>query len=147
MPALKFKTVDKNIRDQFTVPEGYEARVLYALGDPLSGGLAEWNENQIPSGASFLRRSGECHDGMTYFGMTNSRYDANQSATGLLVMNHEYVDDKTVLHPVINTIKDAVRSEDEALREINCHGVSIIEVHKNNMTQLLSLGAGSEAYC
>lgn len=141
--VLKFKTVDKNIRDQFTVPEGYEARVLFALGDPISEGLGEWNENQIPSGASFIRRSGECHDGMTYFGMSNSRYDANQSATGLLVMNHEYVDDKTVLHPTVNTINAAVRSEDEALREINCHGVSIIEVHKNNMTQLLSLNQAS----
>lgn len=141
--SLKFKTVDKNIRDQFTVPEGYEARVLYALGDPISEGLSEWNESQIPTGASFLRRSGECHDGMTYFGMTNSRFDANQSATGLLVMNHEYVDDKTVLHPVINTIGDAVRSEDEALREINCHGVSIIEVHKNNMTQLMNINKSS----
>lgn len=141
--SLKFKTVDKNKRDQFTVPEGYEARVLYALGDPISEGLTEWNENQIPSGASFLRRSGECHDGMSFFGMSNSRFDAKQSATGLLVMNHEYVDDKTVLHPAVNTIKAPIRSEDEALREINCHGVSIIEIHKNNMTQLLSLNKGS----
>ena len=141
--SLQFKTVDKNVLDQVTVPEGYEARVLYALGDPISDGLAEWDENNIPSGASFVRRSGECHDGMTFFGMTNSRFDANQSDSGLLVMNHEYVDDKEILHPAINTINAAVRSEDEALREINCHGVSIIELKKESQTQLVGINKAS----
>ena len=60
-----------------------------------------WSENNIPTGASFVRRSGECHDGMTFFGMTNSRFDVNQSDSGLLVMNHEYVDDKKILHPAV----------------------------------------------
>lgn len=35
-----------------------------------------------------------------------------------------------ILHPAVNTINAAVRSEDEALREINCHGVSVIELKK-----------------
>ena len=99
--SLKFKAVNKNVLDQVSVPEGYEARVLYALGDPISDGLTEWDENNIPTGASFVRRSGECHDGMTFFGMTNSRFDVNQSDSGLLVMNHEYVDDKKILHPAV----------------------------------------------
>lgn len=141
--SLKFKAVSKNTLDQVTVPEDYEARVLYALGDPLSEGLTEWDENNIPSGASFIRRSGECHDGMTFFGMSNSRFDAKQSSSGLLVMNHEYVDDKKILHPLINTINDAERSEDEALREINCHGVSVIELKKDNQTQLVNINKAS----
>lgn len=141
--SLQFKTVNKNVLDQVTVPEGYEARVLYALGDPISDGLTEWDENNIPTGASFVRRSGECHDGMTFFGMTNSRFDANQSDSGLLVMNHEYVDDKKILHPAINTINAVVRSEDEALREINCHGVSVIELKKDSKTQLVGINKAS----
>lgn len=141
--ALKFKVVNKNILDQVTVPEGYEARVLYALGDPISEGLSEWDENNIPTGASFVRRSGECHDGMTFFGMTNSRFDAGQSNSGLLVMNHEYIDDKKILHPTVNTINAAVRSEDEALREINCHGVSILELKKDSKTQLVGINKAS----
>ncbi|MDH0835466.1 PhoX family phosphatase [Acinetobacter johnsonii] len=141
--SLKFKAVNKNVLDQVSVPEGYEARVLYALGDPISDGLTEWDENNIPTGASFVRRSGECHDGMTFFGMTNSRFDANQSDSGLLVMNHEYVDDKKILHPAVNTINAAVRSEDEALREINCHGVSVIELKKDSKTQLVGINKAS----
>ena len=141
--SLKFKAVNKNVLDQVSVPEGYEARVLYALGDPISDGFTEWDENNIPTGASFVRRSGECHDGMTFFGMTNSRFDANQSDSGLLVMNHEYVDDKKILHPTVNTINAAVRSEDEALREINCHGVSVIELKKDSKTQLVGINKAS----
>ena len=44
-------------------------------------------------------RSGECHDGMTYFGMgSNSRYEEQQSNKGLLVLNHEYVDNADMIH-------------------------------------------------
>lgn len=140
---LTFKAVDKNIKNEFTVPEGYEARVIYALGDPLFEGMPEWDADNIPSGASFTMRSGECHDGMTYFGMKNSRYDQNESNVGLLVLNHEYVDNKAILHPANNTISADIRSEDEALREINCHGVSVIEVQKNPTTQQVTLNKRS----
>ena len=141
--ALGFKPVDKNVLSEFSVPEGYEARVLYALGDPLHSSLPEWDENNIPSGASFTMRSGECHDGMTYFGMSNSRYDAQQSQRGLLVMNHEYINSQRLLHPASNTIDADIRSEDEAYREINCHGVSVVEVTKDATSQLVTLNKNS----
>jgi uncharacterized protein len=35
--GLGFKPVVKTMADQVTVPEGYTARVIYALGDPLTG--------------------------------------------------------------------------------------------------------------
>jgi len=157
---LKFSPVAKNIENAFTVPDGYEARVLYALGDPIVTGISEWDGSgkgeNIPSGASFTLRSGECHDGMTFFGMKNAKYNANESATGLLVMNHEYVDDPDILHAEGHTHgfgKDdeqlksgnnlVNRTEDESLREINCHGVSIIEVTKNPNSQDVELNKSS----
>lgn len=132
--SLEFKAVNKNTLNEFTVPEGYEARVLYALGDPITSGLEEWDDSKIPTGASFTLRSGECHDGMTFFGMQNSTFNATTSDTGLLVMNHEYIDNPNILHPAGHTHglgEDNIqlttglipRVEDEALREINCHGV------------------------
>lgn len=39
--ALTFKPVEKNTLNAFTVPEGYEARVLFALGDPINTAYAE----------------------------------------------------------------------------------------------------------
>lgn len=141
--ALEFSPVAKNIKNEFTVPEGYEARVLYALGDPIAPALDEWDDSNIPLGASFTLRSGECHDGMTFFGMKNSKYSASAADTGLLVMNHEYINDQEILHPAINTIDAAVRSEDETLREINCHGVSVISIQKNPSTQSVTVDKNS----
>lgn len=158
--SLTFSPVAKNTENAFSVPEGYEARVLFALGDPIIAGMTEWNSTgdgeDIPSGASFTLRSGECHDGMTFFGMNNYRYDANTSARGLLVMNHEYVDNADLIHPIGHTHgfgKDdeqlktganlVTRIEDESLREINCHGISIIEVFKNPSNQSVTLNKSS----
>ncbi len=141
--TLKFSAVDKNIKNEFTVPEGYDARVLFALGDPIAPNMAEWNDTKIPLGASFTLRSGECHDGMTFFGMASNKFSANTSNTGLLVMNHEYINDQKILHAAINTINDEIRSEDESLREINCHGVSVIAVDKNPTTQSVTVNKDS----
>lgn len=132
---LNFSPVAKNLNDIVTVPEGYEATVLYALGDSINPAYGAWDDNNIPSGLSFEYRSGDCHDGMTFFGLNNStqRYDANVSERGLLVMNHEYVN-PTFLHPKGPTKVDGRRPEDEVIREVNAHGVSVIEIKKDKTT-------------
>ncbi len=114
-----------------TVPEGYEANVIYALGDSINPRVGDWDDNNIPSGPSFQFRSGDCHDGMHYFGLNTStnRFDETVSAQGLLVMNHEYIN-QTFLHPKGPTKVDGRRPEDEVIRETNAHGVSVIHIKK-----------------
>lgn len=141
--SLQFKAVDKNTLNAFTVPEGYEARVLYAMGDPIAASLSEWDDNNVPSGASFTKRSGDCHDGMTFFGMKNSQYDANESNEGLLVMNHEYINNANLIHPAQNTVNQAIRGEDDVIREINVHGVSIVHVIKDPNSQVVRINQSS----
>ncbi|WP_288424637.1 PhoX family phosphatase [uncultured Acinetobacter sp.] len=133
---LNFKPVAKNLNDIVTVPEGYQATVLYALGDSINPRVGAWDDNNIPSGPSFQFRSGDCHDGMHYFGLNTSsnRFDDNVSTQGLLVMNHEYIN-PTFLHPKGPTKVDNRRPEDEVLREMNAHGVSIIHIKKDATTQ------------
>ncbi|MCL9675618.1 PhoX family phosphatase [Acinetobacter sp. ACZLY 512] len=133
---LNFKPVAKNLNDIVTVPEGYQATVLYALGDSINPRVGAWDDNNIPSGPSFQFRSGDCHDGMHYFGLNTSsnRFDDNVSTQGLLVMNHEYIN-PTFLHPKGPTKVDNRRPEDEVLREMNAHGVSIIHIKKDTTTQ------------
>ena len=137
---LTFTPVAKNLNDIVTVPEGYEANVLYAMGDSINPAYAEWDDNNVPSGLSFQFRSGDCHDGMSYFGMSSStpKYDANASERGLLVMNHEYIN-QTFLHQKGATKVDGRRPEDEVIREVNAHGVSIIELKKNSTTQKVEI--------
>ncbi|KQW98715.1 phosphatase [Acinetobacter sp. Root1280] len=135
-----FNPVAKNLNDIVTVPAGYEANVLYALGDPLTQTIPDWDDNNVPSGGSFTARSGDCHDGMSYFGLNSnsSKYDAKASNRGLLVMNHEYIN-QTFLHPKGATKVNGRRPEDEVIREVNAHGVSIIELKKDATTQKVEI--------
>lgn len=137
---LTFKPVAKNLNDIVTVPEGYEANVLYAMGDSINPAYAEWDDNNVPTGLSFQFRSGDCHDGMSYFGLNGStqKYDAKAADRGLLVMNHEYIN-PTFLHPKGATKVDGRRPEDEVIREVNAHGVSIIELKKDSKTQKVEI--------
>jgi secreted PhoX family phosphatase len=135
-----FNPVAKNLNDIVTVPAGYEANVLYALGDPLMQTIPDWDDNNVPSGVSFKARSGDCHDGMSYFGLNSnsSKYDAKASNRGLLVMNHEYIN-QTFLHPKGATKVNGRRPEDEVIREVNAHGVSVIELKKDATTQKVEI--------
>ncbi|HFD2141250.1 PhoX family phosphatase [Acinetobacter baumannii] len=141
---LTFTPVAKNLNDIVTVPEGYEANVIYALGDSINPDIDEWDDNKIPSGPSFLLRSGDCHDGMHFFGLNTStdEFDGNVSAEGLLVMNHEYIN-QTFLHPKGPTKVDGRRPEDEVIRETNAHGVSIVHTKKDPITQKVVIDKSS----
>ena len=137
---LSFSPVKKNLDDWVTVPEGYKATVLYAMGDSIHPIYSDWDDNNIPNGPSFQFRSGDCHDGMSYFGLSTKtgRYDENASEHGLLVMNHEYIN-QTFLHPQGPTKVDGRRPEDEVIREVNAHGVSIVHIKKNTETQAVEI--------
>lgn len=141
---LTFTAVAKNHNDIVTVPEGYEANVIFALGDSINPNFGEWDDNNIPSGPSFQFRSGDCHDGMHYFGLNTStnRFDESASAQGLLVMNHEYIN-QTFLHPKGPTRVDGRRPEDEVIRETNAHGVSIVHIKKDAATQKVTIDKSS----
>lgn len=142
--SLTFTPVDKHTRSEFTVPDGYDFKILHAVGDPLNEYLPVWDENKIPSGVSYDRRVGDNHDGMTFFGMHPStlKYDEKESNQGLLVMNHEYLQ-RTDLHPRGRSFSAATITEDETFREMNAHGVSIIAVKKNPTTQDISVDLAS----
>lgn len=137
---LSFSPVSKNLNDIVTVPEGYQATVLYALGDSINPAYTAWDDNNIPNGPSFQFRAGDCHDGMSFFGLNTrtGRYDLTQSEHGLLVMNHEYIN-PTFLHPQGPTRVNGRRPEDEVIREVNAHGVSIIQIKKNSATQAVEV--------
>lgn len=141
---LTFTAVAKNHNDIVTVPEGYEVNVIYALGDSINPKVGDWDDNNIPSGPSFQFRSGDCHDGMHYFGLNTStnRFDESVSAEGLLVMNHEYIN-QTFLHPKGPTRVDGRRPEDEVIRETNAHGVSIVHIKKDPTTQQVTIDKSS----
>ena len=130
---LNFSPVAKSLADALTVPAGYTARVLYALGDPIVTGLPDYANNGTELGASFALRAGDHHDGMNYFGLGSDGKLARDSSTrGLICINHENIT-INLLHMNGPTISGsgatAVRTvPDEVIKEINAHGVAIFEV-------------------
>jgi secreted PhoX family phosphatase len=132
---LDFTAVGKSLADTVVVPAGYTATVLFRLGDPLAAGVAESLNNGTDPGASYASRAGDHHDGMHYFGMgAGGAYSSTASDRGLLVMNHEAIT-PAFLHVNGPTIVNGVRTvNDEVIKELNVHGVSVIEVTKAGST-------------
>ncbi|WP_298812007.1 alkaline phosphatase PhoX [uncultured Sphingomonas sp.] len=125
--SLAFTAVSKNLNDVVTVPEGYSVAVLYRLGDPIASGVGVFaNDGQD---TNFAQRAGDHHDGMSFFGLgaTASTPDAANNTRGMLVLNHENIT-QAYLHPAGPTTVGGRRPEAEAIKEIEAHGVSAIEV-------------------
>lgn len=125
--ALGFTAIPKNLLDVVTVPAGYSVNVLYRLGDPINTVTPAYANNGTDTG--FATRAGDHHDGMYFFGLGASTglRDDTSSTRGLLAMNHENIT-PAYLHVNGPTSVAGARPEAEAIKEIECHGVSVIEV-------------------
>ena len=133
---LSFTPVAKNMNDTVTVATGYTANVLYRVGDPIKLGVANYVNDGTD--ADFDSRSGDCHDGMSYFGLKsdNSGYEAANSTNGLMCINHEYIN-QNYLHTVAevaaitaNTVSNEQtnRIQSQVDKEIAAHGVAVIKI-------------------
>ena len=140
---LGFAAVAKNKLDVVTVPEGYQVSILHALGDPMTYGEESWKDNGSETAESYNRRIGDGHDGMYYFGMSDTGvYQAERSDRGLLCVNHEYVVQPYGLH-ANGITPGATRVASEVEKEIYAHGVSVVEV-KRNIGYDMSMVRGSK---
>ncbi|MDP5281229.1 DUF839 domain-containing protein [Sphingomonas sp. DG1-23] len=121
---LGFTAVAKNRLDVVSVPAGYKVQVVNRLGDPIAAGVPAFKNDGTDT--NFAQRIGDHGDALQWFGLSSAgaRDDAS-STRGLLVQNHENITQK-YLHPTGAT--GSPRSEAEAIKEIECHGVSVTEV-------------------
>jgi uncharacterized protein len=129
---LSFKPVAKSLADAVIVPEGYDAQVIYALGDPLSASTPDFKNDGTDT--DFDNRAGDHHDGMEYFGLTqDGKPSANSAIRGVLGINHEATtDEKLTSFFIHETGGTAVlpRPAAEVDKELGIHGVSMVEVRK-----------------
>lgn len=134
--TLKFEAVAHSTAYKMTVAAGYKAEMILPLGTPLNSGIEDWKDNREQSAESFEWRMGDNHDGMWFFGKNGNAYDAKASENSLLVMNHEYVN-SSELSPFgyyVTQDNDAApifqnrRLASDVRREVNCHGVSVVEL-------------------
>ncbi len=127
---LGFTPVPVSYEDTVVVPEGYKVQVLGAWGEPITGDMPAYSASN--TGAEQGMQIGQHHDGMHFFPIDGSSED------GLLVVNHEYIEPR-FLHAEkwkgqaidgsdVVYDADGMRDDDEVLKEMNAHGVSIYRV-------------------
>ncbi len=119
--------------DGVSVATGYQAQVLYKLGDPINAATAAYLNNGTETSASFDFRAGDHHDGMYFFGMgSNNKWSKGVSDKGMLCINHEAIT-PLFLHTAGPTPATGTRTvADEVQKEFRLHGVSVVEVSKVN---------------
>ncbi|HZF44806.1 MAG TPA: alkaline phosphatase PhoX, partial [Sphingomonadaceae bacterium] len=124
---LNFSAVAKNRDDIVTVPAGYKVTVMTRLGDPIAAGVDDYRNDGSDTG--FDKRIGDHGDALHFFGLSqNGRRNDNASKRGLLVQNHENLNVQ-YLHPNGPTnVASGPRPEEEAIKEIEAHGVSVTEL-------------------
>jgi secreted PhoX family phosphatase len=134
-PVIGFRPVPVDATDRVVVPEGYSVQVIIPHGTPLNGQPATRSVIEM-TGAEQLAAIGSHHDGLHFFPIEGREPDQGSSTDGLLVLNHEYVAPR-FMHaraagqaigdsriPLVNNERPA----DEALKEINAHGVSVVRI-------------------
>ncbi len=125
--VLEFEAVPKSVADALTVPPGYTARVLIAVGDPLFDDVAPYRDDG--DNPDYARRCGEWHDGMEYFGLSaNGTPDPKAADRALLAINHEWVT-PALLHPA-NPYAPP-RPAQEVDIETAAMGVTVVEIAKD----------------
>ena len=130
--TLAFAPVAKSRADAVSVPVGYTATAIYALGDPLTAATAAYRNDGTDT--DHANRAGDHHDGMEYFGLNadGSTRDASGSERGLLAMNHEATSGIDVRSYYLHANGGSVnpRPKGEADKEIAVHGLSVVEVRR-----------------
>ncbi len=127
---LGFAPVTISKSDTITVPEGYTARVLVPWGTPITGDMPAFAGTN--TGAEQGMQIGMHHDGMHFMPVEGS------ATEGYLILNHEYIEPRflhgsykgMMLETGDSVVYDAEgrRDDDEVLKEINAHGVSVVRV-------------------
>ena len=140
--ALGFSAIDKSLLDDVILPPGYRYAVIHATGDSLDPKVPAYS-NTGAEGDDWSRRIGDHHDGMDiYFIDANGRYTERDTGRAVLVVNHESSADAHYMHPNGQTSNGTsgkkftqfgdwdlgARPELEVLKEINHHGVSVVEI-------------------
>jgi uncharacterized protein len=118
-PVLGFASVPPSSADALVVADGYVATPFMPWGEPL--GIAgqpmpPWRDDAGNSAAEQALQMGMHHDGMHYFPLDGSR-------RGLLVMNHEYVDDG-----LLHATGAADWSAEKVAKSQAAHGIAVVEI-------------------
>ena len=118
-PLIGFKGIPTTNSDTLVVPDGYLAEAIAPWGEPvgIAGAMPAWAPDASNSAADQALQMGMHHDGIHFYPLEGS------ASRGLLVMNHEYVDDG-----LLHTDGLKTWTPEKVRKSQNAHGVAVIEV-------------------
>ncbi len=122
-PLLGFAAMAAYTGVGVSVASGYTATTFVPWGAPLfsSGPGSSWAGDASENAAAQARQMGDNHDGIHFFPIDG------RSDEGLLVMNHEY----TNVAFLFAADGGVVNSLDDANKDLNAHGVSVVHIKRN----------------
>ena len=125
-PRLGFKAVPASQADTLVVPEGYVAQVIAAWGEPvgMAGDMPAFRDDASNTAAEQAVQMGMHHDGVHFYPLAPGPSGRQR---GLLVMNHEYVDDG-----LLHTDGLKTWSAEKVRKAQAAHGVSVIELEQQD---------------
>jgi hypothetical protein len=120
--GLTFKPIQLTKKADFIdVPEGYDAGLVIAWGNPVTANAPEFDPMR-QTGATQSQQFGYNCDMVTYHSLPS--WNSTNSRRGLLCVNHEYTD-PVAMFPAYGT-----PTKDQVDAEIAAHGVSVVEVEE-----------------
>lgn len=133
-PLLEFTPIPPSTADEVVVPAGYTARPFLPWGTPILGSYPAYVPGSPPLVAGGntaddqAQQVGSDHDGMHYFPLERGPAGSEH---GLLVMNHEAVQE-SYLHTGTTTAPTRDQYTADMVRKSqNAHGVSVVEIRRS----------------
>jgi uncharacterized protein len=116
--TISFKPIPIDATDKLVVPEGYRAKALAPWGEAvgIAGNMPAFKTDGSNTAQEQAVQMGMHHDGLHFYALDHSK-------RGLLVMNHEYVDDG-----LLHTSGRQDWTLDKVRKSQAAHGISVIEV-------------------
>jgi len=153
--SLGFSAVAKSLLDNVILPPGYQYSVLHATGDAMDNSTPTYSNTGLETD-DWSRRIGDHHDGMDIFYIdAQGKFSERETTRAVLCVNHESSADAHFLHPNGQTSQGVSgkkfsqfgewdlgnRPELEVLKEMNLHGVSVVEINKTPAGWRINLGS------
>ena len=139
-PLISFDAIPVSAADRVTLPKGYTHQVVLPWGTPISGNMPAFDP-LTNSGEDQAHQVGSHHDGMHFFPIEGKDPYQGSSEDGLLVMNHEYIEPRfmhastqgqALSRSGVLLSEQGTRDDDEVLKELHAHGVSIVRMKKQS---------------
>jgi secreted PhoX family phosphatase len=129
--TLTFSELRQQLSQDQSVAEGYEVQMVIRWGDPVLADAPPYKPNALTAEAQ-AQQFGYNNDYLDFFPLPKG---SNASDHGLLVVNHEYTN-TNLMFPGIGEGRAARgrTTREQAAVEIAAHGMTVVEVRRENGT-------------